>query len=41
MHLRLPVILILAAFASLFLIVLIGPGQHPLATPEAVTIKRN
>ncbi len=40
MRLTLPVILTLAAFASLFLIVLIGPGQYLLETREAVTVQK-
>ena len=40
MRLTLPVILILAVFASLFLIVLIGPGQNLLVAPETVTLKK-
>jgi hypothetical protein len=39
MRLALPVILILAAFASLFLIVLIGPGQHLLEKPDTIAVR--
>jgi hypothetical protein len=40
MRLALPVMLIVAVFASLFLVVLIGPGQQLLAPSEAVTIQK-
>jgi hypothetical protein len=40
MRLTLPVILTLAAFASLFLIVMYGSGQHLLVVPESIFIQK-
>lgn len=40
MRLALPVILIIVAFASLFLMVLLGPGLPLLHTPAVLPVPR-